>query len=175
MFTNSVRAGFQLAQIGPNKILARIRAREFFPQIGLRRSVRIAISADILHPGGNDIPYAAHAALEIDHARTVGGSQAAPLRALALAPDRSERSSHWALQRLRGHRMGSRVEHCRTRDSLSEYSVRPHLEKKPEVATGYRRCTARAAEVGNIGCRRGRVRTKDLVIEVRQIGLNAAV
>ena len=45
-------------------------------------SAHITISADTLNPAANDIPYAAHAALEIDHARIIGGSPPAPLRTL---------------------------------------------------------------------------------------------
>jgi hypothetical protein len=39
-----------------------------------------------LHPDTIDIPYASHAALEIDHARTIGGSPPAPLRTLGVPP-----------------------------------------------------------------------------------------
>src|SRR3954452_13918182 len=53
----------------------------------------------------------ANGALEIDHARTIGGSEAALLRALALAGDRCERASCCDVQRLRGHRR-HRVRHA---------------------------------------------------------------
>src|SRR5215207_8688380 len=73
---------------------------EFSPRNGARRSARIAISADILNPDANDIPYAVHAALEIDHARTIGGSPPAPLRTLGVPPFR-RRLYRRALQRVR--------------------------------------------------------------------------
>ena len=95
----------------PNKILGRIGRGEFSTRNGVRRSVRIAISAAILHRGANDIPYAAHAALEIDHARTIGGSPPAPLRTLGVPPIRHRLSYRRALQRVRAH-CGHRVRHA---------------------------------------------------------------
>jgi hypothetical protein len=76
---------------------------EFSPRNGGRRSGHIAISAAILHPGANDIPYASHAALEIDHARIIGGSPPAPLRTLGVPPFRHRPAYRRALQRVRAH------------------------------------------------------------------------
>src|SRR6266568_3134647 len=104
MSIEATHAGFQIAQIGSNKILAGIRNGEFFTRMRVRRSVRIAISADILRPGAIDIPYTAHAALEIGHARTIGGSPPAPLCTFRVPPDRNRVSYRRALQRARADR-----------------------------------------------------------------------
>src|ERR1700730_2734266 len=101
--------GFRLAQIGPNKILTGIPAGEFSSENRVPGNARIAIFPSGLNPGANDIPYATHAALEIDHARNIGGSSPAPLCALA-AKDRNRISYRRALQRAGGDR-GRRVRH----------------------------------------------------------------
>ena len=104
------RSRFRLAQIGPNKILAGIRAEEFSTRIGVRRSAGIAIFPAGLNMRVNDIPYAAHAALEIDHARTIGGSPPAPLRTLGVPPGRNRIPYRGALWRAGADR-GRRVRH----------------------------------------------------------------
>src|SRR5215217_1647171 len=99
---------------------------EFSPRNGTNRSTRIAISADILNPGANDIPYAVHAALEIDHARTIGGSPPAPLRTFGVPPFRHRVSHRRALQRVRAH--------CRHRVRYTLGSSVLNVIRHPEVA-----------------------------------------
>src|SRR6185295_12629961 len=99
---------------------------EFSPRNGVRRSAHIAISADTLHPGANDIPYALYAALEIDHARTIGGSPPAPLRTFGVPPFRHRLAYRRALQRVRAH-CRHRVRHALGSPVLKFYLRRAGL------------------------------------------------
>src|SRR3954454_23923487 len=100
MFTNSVPNQLKSARI---KFSVGSGEGEFSSQNGVRRSAGINISESVLNPPANDIPYAAHAALEIDHARTIGGSPPAPLRTLVVAPLRRRLPHRRALRRVRAH------------------------------------------------------------------------
>src|SRR4051795_3481323 len=100
MFTNSAPNQLKSARI---KFSVGSGEGEFSSQNGVRRSAGIAISESVLNPPANDIPYAAHAALEIDHARTIGGSPPAPLRTLGVPPFRHRPAYRRTLQRVRAH------------------------------------------------------------------------
>jgi hypothetical protein len=67
-----------LAENPANKILAPNWRREYLTAIEVGQSADIAISPLALHPAANGIPYPTKAALEIDHARTIGGIPFAP-------------------------------------------------------------------------------------------------
>src|SRR5690349_15761639 len=58
----------------PKNILVRLRAAERFHRNGSSRSAVITIFKSILHRAAIDLPYHAHAALEIDHAAAFGGN-----------------------------------------------------------------------------------------------------
>jgi hypothetical protein len=77
-----------LSKIQANKILARSQRREYLTAIGIWQSGCIAICAIVLLPDAINIQFVVDAALEIDHARTFGGSPPAPLRAFAFGTNR---------------------------------------------------------------------------------------
>ena len=68
------------------------------------RSAGVTISQVALNPAAIDIPYAPHAALEIDDARTISGSPPAPSCTLVDASRRHRISHGCSLQRVRADR-----------------------------------------------------------------------
>src|SRR5215217_4544780 len=84
-----------------NKILTRIPRREFLAVIIVSQRIHIAIFGIVLRLTANSIPLFLDGALEIDHARIIGGSPPASLRAFAFGASPKRHSYGCPLRRVR--------------------------------------------------------------------------